>query len=149
MSSCPNNIILKVSDTNLALKVFEAMPQIWWLGRYTALSDRFRTNALPEPPTPNAHDPAAPSPSPSFSSTDSLNQPMHDEARRNRRVYIHLRSLCMTDEAKESLDSFKAMMEERERKMAEGGGKLGPKIREKKGFFQGLMGKKRGEGSGK
>jgi hypothetical protein len=55
----------------------------------------------------------------------------------------------MTDEAKQSLDEFKTMMDARERKIAEGGGKLGPKIREKRGFFQGLMGKKKGEGSGK
>ena len=140
----------RASLTNLAPQVFEAQGPIWWLGRYTALHDRFRTSALPSPPcSPNTRDPTSPSPAPSFSSTDSLSQPMHDDARRTRRVYIHLRSLCMTDEAKQSLDEFKTMMDARERKIAEGGGKLGPKIREKRGFFQGLMGKKKGEGSGK
>ncbi|KAL2048684.1 hypothetical protein N7G274_000596 [Stereocaulon virgatum] len=138
------------ADPSNPRQVFEAQGQIWWLGRYTALHDRFRTSSLPSPPcSPMTRDRTSPSPAPSFSSTDSLSQPMHDDARRTRRVYIHLRSLCMTDEAKQSLDDFKTMMDARERKIAEGGGKLGPKIREKRGFFQGLMGKKKGEGSGK
>ena len=146
----PQNAIPETTNTNLAPQVFEAMGPIWWLGRCTSLHDRFRTSALPDPPsTPNTNDPPSPSPAPSFSSTESLNQPMHDDARRTRRVYIHLRSLCMTDEAKQSLDEFKVIMDARERKITEGGGKLGPKIREKRGFFQGLMGKKKRDGSGK
>ena len=74
---------------------------------------------------------------------------MHDDARRTRRVYIHLRSLCMTDEAKQSLDEFKVIMDARERKITEGGGKLRPKIREKRRVFQCWMGNKKVEVSGK
>ena len=32
---------------------------------------------------------------------------MHDDVRRIRRVFIHLKSLCTTEEAKESLEAFK------------------------------------------
>lgn len=66
---------------------------------------------------------------------------MHDEVQRNRRIWIHLKSLCTTDEARESLALFKVRMEEREKKME--GGIKGAKIKEKQGFFQALMGKKK------
>lgn len=66
---------------------------------------------------------------------------MHNPERRNRRVYIHLRSLCTTDEARASLDSFKAMMEAREMKMT--AGPQGKTVKEKQGWLEGLMGKKK------
>lgn len=68
---------------------------------------------------------------------------MHDTDRRDRRVYIHLRSLCTTDEARKSLDEFKVIMEVREKKMV---GPQGKAIKEKQGWLEGLMGKrKKGE----
>ena len=66
---------------------------------------------------------------------------MHDTERRKRRVYIHLRSLCTSDEARTSLDEFKAIMEAREEKMA--GGARGKAVKEKQGWLEGLMGKKK------
>lgn len=133
-------------------QIHEAQPAMWWLGRYTALSDRFRTGALPSPPS---------SPSRSYSPTNDLsplinepsttgftsasssnaNHPMHDTDRRNRRVYIHLRSLCTTDEARASLEEFKAIMEAREKKMM--AGPQGKTVKEKQGWLEGLMGKKK------
>jgi len=66
---------------------------------------------------------------------------MHDEVQRNRRVWSHLHSLCTTDEARESLAAFRVFMEEREKKMV--GGAKGAKVKERQGFFQALMGKKK------
>lgn len=66
---------------------------------------------------------------------------MHDTGRRNRRVYVHLRSLCTTDEARASLEAFKAIMEAREEKMA--AGPQGKAVKEKQGWLEGLMGKKK------
>ena len=64
---------------------------------------------------------------------------MHDTDRRNRRVYIHLRSLCTTDEARASLEEFKAIMEAREKAAA--AGPQGKTVKEKQGWLEGLMGK--------
>ena len=66
---------------------------------------------------------------------------MHDEERRNKRVWIHLYSLCTTDEARASLAEFKTAKEEREK--ARAAGVKGEKVKEKHGFFQSLMGKKK------
>lgn len=133
-------------------QIHEAQPAIWWLGRYTALSDRFRTGALPTPPTSPSRPHSSPNDSPSTKnepftttaltpgSSSNANHPMHDTERRNRRVYIHLRSLCTTAEARASLDDFKAAMEARERKMA---GPQGRAVKEKQGWLEGLMGKKK------
>ena len=38
---------------------------------------------------------------------------MHDDDRRIRRVFIHLKSLCTTEEAKDSLEAFKKAYEAR------------------------------------
>ncbi|CAD6579060.1 MAG: hypothetical protein ASARMPRED_008941 [Alectoria sarmentosa] len=133
--------------------IHEAQLPIWWLGRYTALSDRFRTGVLPSPPS---------SPRPQSSTNDfssSTNEysatgltsassfylrpkhPMHDPDRRNRRVYVHLRSLCTTDGARASLEEFKAIMDAREKKMSSG--PQGKSVKEKQGWLEGLMGKKK------
>ena len=79
------------------------MPLMQWAGRFTALSDRFLTGALPSPNT-------AP---PSSSSGDladflpySSKEPMHDDEKRKHRIYTHLHSLCTTDEARNSLKEF-------------------------------------------
>lgn len=132
-------------------QIHDAQPPVWWLGRYTALSDRFRTGALPSPPSspsrsqsstadvPSTNEPATTG----FTSASSsnANHPMHDTDRRNRRVYIHLRSLCTTDEARASLEEFKAIMEAREKKAS--GGPKGKSVKEKQGWLEGLMGKKK------
>ena len=60
-----------------------------------ALSDRFRTEELQD--------------SSSFHRVGS----MHDDGRRMRRVFIHLNSLCQSEEAKESLAAFKEAYENR------------------------------------
>jgi len=52
-----------------------------------------------------------------------------------------MRSLCTTDEARESLAAYRVLMQEREKKMA--GGVKGARVKEKQGFFQALMGKKK------
>ncbi|KAL9134703.1 MAG: hypothetical protein Q9175_004116 [Cornicularia normoerica] len=131
--------------------IHEAQPPMWWLGRYTALSDRFRTGALPSPPSSPSRSQSSTN---DFSSTNepsetgltsasssNANHPMHDTDRRNRRVYIHLRSLCTTDEARASLDEFKGTMEAREKKMT--AGPQGKAVKEKQGWLEGLMGKKK------
>lgn len=66
---------------------------------------------------------------------------MHDTERRDRRVYVHLRSLCQNDEARASLDNFREVMSAREKRMAGKGG--GEKVKDKKGWLEGLMGKKK------
>lgn len=132
-------------------QIHEAQPPMWWLGRYTALSDRFRTGALPSPPSSPSRFQSSTN---DFSSTNepsetgltsasssNANHPMHDTDRRNRRVYIHLRSLCTTDEARASLDEFKGIMEAREKKMT--AGPQGKAVKEKQGWLEGLMGKKK------
>jgi hypothetical protein len=106
-----------------------------WLGRYLALHDHFRTTALPGP---------------NITLQESVAHPMNDEVRRNRRVFIHLRNLCMTDEAKESLDEFMTKVEDRQQRMDEAATQpKGKIIKAKKGFFEKLKGKHGGEGSSK
>ena len=132
-------------------QIHEAQPPMWWLGRYTALSDRFRTSALPSPPSsPSRSQPSRDDFSSTYetctlglssASSSNANHPMHDTDRRNRRVYIHLRSLCTTDEARASLDEFKGIMEAREKKMT--AGPRGKTVKEKQGWLEGLMGKKK------
>lgn len=65
----------------------------YWLARLTSLSDRFRTEALTD----------------SLSSSDG----MHNDERRIKRVFLHLNSLCVTEEAKESLEKFRVLYEKR------------------------------------
>lgn len=134
------------------LQIHEAQSPLWWLGRYTALSDRFRTGALPSPSGPQSpatdsspiSEPSSSGASSATSSSNDAKHPMHDAERRNRRVYIHLRSLCTTDEARASLDEFRGVMEGREQRL--GGGVRGKVVREKQGWLEGLMGKgRRGE----
>ena len=62
---------------------------------------------------------------------------MHDTGRRNRRVYIHLRSLCTTSEACANLGEFKMIMVAREQKMA--GGLQGEAVKEKQGWLEGSV----------
>ena len=93
---------------------------------------------------------------------------MHESAHRNKRVFAHLRALCVTDEARGSLEEFQRMWEEREADVDdEGGEKLARKnaasavgagslkmvrrntgpgsmsgkgVKEKKGWLEGLIG---------
>ena len=61
--------------------------------------------------------------------------------------------MCKNQEVLDSLEEFKKVLEERERRMAAkaagggaGAGVAGGKGKEKKGFFDGLMGKNKGKG---
>ena len=117
------------------------MPNIVWAGRFQAVSDRFRTEALTSSlvHTNNARNGAS---SPSSDKSDPIQEPIHDEVRRNPRVYKYLESLCTTDEARQSLADFISFMAARDSR----NGAKGAKVREKQGWLQGLMGKKKGEG---
>lgn len=92
----------------LTFQVTTALPDQEWLGRVFGLTNRFRTeemnNAPPRmtPPSSMAH-----------GATHDFNHGMHDEERRVRRVFIHLNSLCITDEARSSLAEFKVRFEAR------------------------------------
>ena len=106
-------------------EVHSAQPQAYWLGRLTALSDRFRTEALEA--TERCHSSSTSFPSLSSSSshsgspasaTSSISRPparssMHDNSLRMDRAWGHLRALCVTPEARFSLEDFKDMYEVR------------------------------------
>lgn len=89
---------------------------------------------------------------------------MHDDERRIKRVFIHLNSLCATEEAKASLEKFRVLYEKRiglearaergegqnvvfgEMKVKEGAGGNGgggKEEKERKGVFEKLVGRKR------
>lgn len=107
------------------------MPMQVWLGRWIALHDHFRTTALPGP---------------DLTLAESIDHPMNDEVRRNRRVFIHLRNYCMTDEARASLNEFMDKMENRQQRVEEAATQpKGKIIKAKKGFFEKLKGKHGGE----
>lgn len=93
-----------------------------------ALSDRFRTEALAyEPP-----------------STPMFGNNMHDERQRMSRVFMHLNTFCATQSAKDSLEDFRMQyMEQTDGDI----GPLGPgrKVRDKRGVFEKLMGRKGGD----
>ena len=70
---------------------------------------------------------------------------MQDDRRRIRRVFMHLHTLCSTQEAKDSLEEFRILYMDKVFK------NIGPpsqakKVHEKKGVFEKLMGKKGGAG---
>ena len=103
-------------------EIHSAQPQSYWLGRLTALSDRFRTEALEA--TQRYHSSSSSSSSSSSrsgspaSATSSISRPrarssMHDNTLRMDRVWGHLRALCITPEARFSLEDFKDMYEVR------------------------------------
>ena len=83
---------------------------------------------------------------------------MHDPARRDKCVFARLRGLCTTAEAQESLAVFERLMEEREEdgrnrmRVVDGGAdgrskrarkSSGNTVKDKKGWLEGLMGKRR------
>ena len=87
------------------------MADQWWLGRVFALADYFKTEELAKP---------APRMTPEPSFTDGIQvdsvrpkRSMLDDNIRNRRVFIHLKSLCTTDAARESLHGFKFRFDNR------------------------------------
>ncbi len=47
----------------------------------------------------------------------------------------------MTDAARDSLEEFKTFWEERQRKIRDGERREGVRVREKKGWLEGLMGR--------
>ena len=79
---------------------------------------------------------------------------MHDSTRRDKRVFILLRDMCVTEEAKESLAGFAGLMAEAlearrgqqsdvmkgiQRSIGDDWG-----VKEKKGWLEGLMGRRKG-----
>lgn len=90
----------------------------YWLGRFTALSDRYRAEALAKPSEPI--------------STSMLNDTL-----RNHRVFEYLRTLCVTKEVEVSLDEFQRLWEQRT------GFRGGKYIRERRGLFEKVMGRKK------
>ncbi|MCJ1243294.1 hypothetical protein MMC30_000491 [Trapelia coarctata] len=93
------------------------MADQWWLGRVFALADHFKTDEL-DKPAPRM------TPEPSITGgiqTDSVRpkRSMLDDNLRNRRVFIRLKNLCSTDEARESLKGFKFRFDNRLVKEAE------------------------------
>ena len=89
-------------------KISRAQTTPYWLGRVTALSDRFRTEAL-EAAQHNGSRSCTPSPEGGSTSFVA----MYDNTLRLNRVWAHLRALCATAEARLSLEDFKEMYEAR------------------------------------
>lgn len=147
-------------------QVHTSQPTTYWLGRYTALSDRFRSSGLPsfDPPTPTY---IATSQTPNFStpitaaarsptSPSFRHDPIHNTLQRNRRVFTQLRALCGTEEASQSLDEFHKQWEkkfpngedagesnERSKGRKTSQSRMGPQsklVREKKSWLEGLIG---------
>jgi len=56
-----------------------------------------------------------------ISSPTHISHPMHDDNRRYHRVFMHLQSLCETDEARESLRHFQHWWEAKRAKEYGGG----------------------------
>ncbi|KAI9833140.1 MAG: hypothetical protein M1819_003762 [Sarea resinae] len=109
-------------------QIHTARPTSYWSGRLSALQDRFRNedftvadrltsleqltttstanankNNCPLPPT---HDPVPTANMHSLATLSGGPQPLSADDRRLRRAFIHLRNLCITEEAKESLADF-------------------------------------------
>ena len=84
-------------------------------------------------------------PTTSFTPSGISPDSMHDDRRRITRVFMNLHTLCSTQVAKDSLEEFRILYME---KMFGDVGPLGPgkKVRERKGVFERLMGKKGGLG---
>ena len=108
------------------MKIADAKPPTYWLGLFVAVSDRFRTEAL----------------LPLHSSSTktiitSSSHDMNDDYQRAAHVFTYLKSICVSKEAEQSLEQFRKLWE------AKGGvADEGKKIKEKRGVFEKLMGKK-------
>lgn len=148
-------------------KIHSARTNCYWMGRYIALSDHARNAALPlasnpDPPNPKStpgtpttsrSTPRHPSTAKVLCRSDHHHQ-MHDASRRDKAVFAHLRELCTTGEARESLAVFQGLLAEVLGETGKrGAGEKGEEesVRwcgEKKGWLEGLMGKRRGSGLG-
>ncbi|MCJ1355280.1 MAG: hypothetical protein MMC33_005271 [Icmadophila ericetorum] len=92
-------------------QVSTAMPPSYWLGRYTSLSNRFRTESL-SLTVPRAS--LLLSPTPLDTDPNSSTNPAEDEdVLRMRRAFAHLMSFCTTEEARTSLTGFRQKLEKR------------------------------------
>ncbi|MCJ1466736.1 hypothetical protein MMC07_005356 [Pseudocyphellaria aurata] len=112
-------------------QITSAQPSAYWAGRMTVLSDRFRNEALES------------------SSSSANGSDMHDDSRRMRRVFIHLRGLCANQQAIDSLETFQQLWAMREyggnvvAREVSGSSTDGKKVKEKRGVFEKLTGRKK------
>ena len=99
-----------------------------------------------------------PSPSSSSNNTGALgaaHRQLTDDERRTRRIFVHLQGLCVTDEARASLDAFQTAYEKvgagggagagagaKAEKGRGGAGAKGGEAKGAGGFLEKLMGKK-------
>ncbi|KAI9846543.1 MAG: hypothetical protein M1830_007442 [Pleopsidium flavum] len=121
-------------------QVKEAQPYSYWCGRFSALNDRFRMEDISDSSTTLCTD------SSSHTNHHPMSPKVDDEERRIRRVFIHLNSLCLTEEAKASLREFQIAFEKKEAKGLMAGVAGDASLREKTSFFDKLMGKRKGSG---
>jgi hypothetical protein len=84
------------------------MPTAYWLGRYVALHDRFRSDYLTasflSSPSKRAYWTSIPDDVPSTDCEPASNS--RGEERLSKRVFTHLDALCVTSEARKSLKAF-------------------------------------------
>ncbi len=73
----------------------------------------------------------------------AVSHKVQDEDRRIRRVFIHLSSLCLTEEAKASLKEFQMAYEAKEGKGSTTGVAIDTSLREKTSFFDKLRAKRK------
>lgn len=126
----PNPISTPTADTADPRYVTTAQPPSYWLGRYTSLSNRFRTESLSlTVPRGSLRSPSAGDSVAGFSTIPTETAAIHQdtEGSRTRRVFAHLNSFCLTPEARASLAEFRIRLEKRlavESKSAEADGKV-------------------------
>ncbi|KAL6718432.1 hypothetical protein ACLMJK_004522 [Lecanora helva] len=120
--------------------VYTTLTMLEWLGRHNSLHDRYRNETRPGR-RDSRNSLINPSASAESSNNSTADGQAHDEARLKARVYRQLEAYCKTVEARESLAEFQNMMVERERQKT--AGPRGKKVRERHGFFQSLIGKKK------
>ncbi|KAI9700824.1 MAG: hypothetical protein M1836_002193 [Candelina mexicana] len=107
-------------------QIREAMPSAYWCGRFTTLNDRFRNEEFNL--ELEHHD------------SETERYALSTDELRVRRVFIHLSSLCQTEEARASLVEFQekyAIVNETPAAVPVGGS-----LREKTSFFDKLIGKR-------
>lgn len=107
-------------------QIKEPQPSAYWCGRLSALNDRFRMEDITHTHTSSSSSPASPSNNHQLGA--AAQRKLGDDERRTRRIFVHLQGLCVTDEARASLDEFQRAWEKKE-----GGGGGGRRVGAEKG----------------